>query len=170
MTILTAAQLRAAVNSALTDTELTALIADEEAELIARLGAHGDGATPATWTGQGGGTELFLSRPAVSVSLVEERAAGGTYTTTAAALYDLWPAEGRLSRVTGLWAAFVRVTYVPVDDEARRRRALIDLCRLTLARTAMRGESVAGEYSYTAPESWEAERARIYRRLTFMSL
>jgi hypothetical protein len=65
----------------------------------------------------------------------------------------------------------ITVTYKPYDDREQRKEAIIDLARLTLERTAMKSESIAGEYSYTAWEGgWDAERVKVMRRLGFVNI
>lgn len=156
MPLLTLAELRAVVESDRTDAELTALIAREEAMLVRKLGAHGDGVTAVTEVLEGHGGDLFLPRSVVSVTSVNG-ATGG---------YTALPRQGR---IYGTWYGLVTVVYVPADDRDERRAALIDLVRLAVSRTAMKAESVAGEYSYQAPD-WQAARAEIYRRLMFTSV
>ncbi len=59
---------------------------------------------------------------------------------------------------------------MPADDRAEWRAALLELVRLQLARTALKSESIAGEYSYTAADDWDADRAKLLRRLGFFNL
>jgi hypothetical protein len=160
--LLTPAQLRQVVTTALDDADLAAVIADEEAELVRRLGPHGDGATSLTLTVRGGGRTLFLPRIPV---VVEEVSEGGA----AVSSWGVLPG-GELVRASGDWAALVTVTLIPEDDRPARRRALIELVRIALEQTAFIEESVASEHRYRAPESWEARRAAQYRRLAPMAL
>ncbi len=67
------------------------------------------------------------------------------------------------------WGARIVVEYVPLDENSRRRDAIIEIVRLTLERTAMKSESLSGDYSYTAPD-WAAEREKIMRGLGFAQL
>lgn len=161
LTLLTIAEIRELIQTDRTDDQLRSIAAREEAMLIARVGPHGDGVTAVTTTATGAGGSLFLYRPVVSITSV-----GGTVWASLGSL-TLYAQQGRIAG--GRWDGGVEVVYVPADDREERRAALIDLIRLTLERTAMKSESVAGEHSYTAPD-WEAERASIYRRLQFMSL
>jgi hypothetical protein len=161
LTLLTIAEIRALIRTDLDDTQLTSIAAREEAMLVSRLGPHGDGVSAVTATATAAGGDLFLYRPVVSITSV-----GGTVWASLSTL-TLYPAQGRIAG--GRWDGAVAVVYIPADDREERRAALIDLIRLTLERTAMKGESVAGEYSYSAPD-WEAERRAIYRRLMFTSL
>jgi len=68
------------------------------------------------------------------------------------------------------WGTVCVVTYKPMDDRFKRIPVIIDLLRLTLERTAMKSESIAGEYSYTAPENWDAEFRKAMKRLQFKAL
>jgi hypothetical protein len=163
MPLLTAAELRDLVQTDLADDRLQAIINREEAALVRKLGPHADGVTAVTELIPAGEPLLFLKRPAVSVTSISE---GGV--AVAATSYTIW-ATGQVERLGSRWAGWVSVTYVPEDDRDARKQVLIELCRLTLEQTAMRSESVAGEYSYQAPD-WEAARARLYRRLTYFEV
>lgn len=163
--LLPVAQLRAVVQSALTDAELEAVIDDEEAELVRRLGPHGDGATTVVERVTASGDVLFVSRPVASVTSITSSG-----TAVSSALYTTALGGGQILHTGAGWpTGALLVTYVPADDQPRRRRVLIELVRLALEQTAFQGESVAGEHSYTAP-NWEERRASLYRRLTYMSL
>jgi hypothetical protein len=157
MPLVEAAEARAFIRSDLTDAELQTVLDREEAMLIGRLGPHGDGTTAATVTLVGFGGELYLSRPVASITSVNGSATG-------------WSAYAGQGRILGAWSGEVTVVYVPADDREARKQAIIDLARLSIQRTAMKAESTGGEYSYTAPQSWEAERAAIYRSLMYASL
>ena len=167
-TLLSLDALRAVVATDLDDAALLFIIDDEEAELVRRYGAHGDGATPTIATINGGLELLFLPRRAVSVSSVRERVYGGTYATVASTSYALSGA-GQVTRIGALWAPQIEVTYVPADDRALRRRVLIELVRIALEQTGYTSVSVAGVSSVSAP-NWEERRASLYRRLSYMSL
>jgi len=159
--LVTVEELRQLVTTPLTDTELAAIIVREEDALTAKLGACGDGTTEVTEVVEttAVGRSLYLSRPIASVTTIDGAAPSSSLV--------ILPQQGRI--VGGLWPDFVTVVYVPQDDRPRRKQGLSDLVRLTLERTAMKGESVAGEYSYSAPD-WQAERAAIYRRLMYTSV
>lgn len=167
MPLLTAADCAAFVRSDLTPDELQTVIDREEARLVRKLGPHGDGVTSQTLILQSSGGDLFLPRPVVSVASVGGATSGWT----------LYAAQGRITGASwpvdwvsgGSWDGDVTVVCVPADDREDRRQALIDLVRLAVQRTAMKSESVAGEYSYSAPD-WEAARAAIYRQLLFTSV
>jgi hypothetical protein len=173
MTLLDVATLRAQVQTGLDDTQLAALIEREEAEVIARYGAHyTDGMTAISEVCDGSGCTVYLKRRVGSVvSITEAQQLGGTATTLTTSQYHVWPGQGRLGRLPEgtRWGRAVTVSYVPADDRPLRIQVLIELCRLALEQTTMKGESVAGEYSYQAPD-WERARQRLYRRLAFPSI
>lgn len=169
MSLVSIAELRARVKSGLTDTNLQAIIDNEEAELVRRYGAHGDGVSTVTEDAQPTGCELFLDRPIASItSVTEAQSLGGTGSALTSSNYYLYARQARLVRlpVGTPWGPQVTVVYAPVDDQARRKRIIIELCRLALEQTAMKSENVAGEYSFQAPE-WEQARNQLYRRLQF---
>lgn len=175
MALITAADVRRKVQTALDDTDLTAIIAEEEAALVARLGAHGDGVTPITEIARRSGGSVWLKRPAVSVTSLSEAPYGGaTFTTIDATSYYTYPMQGRIDVYPASISdtdesRIVSVVYVPADDQAARKRVLTELVRLALEQTAMRQESVAGEYSYTAPD-WDVQRAKLYRSLHYFEV
>ncbi len=160
MSLLTLAEARALVKTSLTDPELQAVIGREEDEIIRLYGAHYISGTTVSETVEGGGPSLFVRRPILSVSSVAE---DGTALESTA--YRLWANQGRIERLPkgATWGEVITVVYVPQDDNSRRKAALIDLVRLAVERAALKSESIAGEYSYTAPD-WEAERAKLLRR------
>lgn len=179
MSTLTVAELRDTVASDLDGTRLAVIIAREEQEIDRRLGAVSDGSTTTiTETKPGGSTNIYLRRPAVSVSQVrEQQILGGSFVTLLTSQYYVWADEGRIERLPAvsaaptwsglnIWGPLVEVTYIPVDDRERRKLAIIEFVRIALERSAMKGESVAGEYSFQAPE-WDALRATLYRSLGF---
>lgn len=169
MNLLTVAALRAQVQTGLDDTQLSALIAREEAEVIARYGPHYDG-TAITEQCDGGANTIYLKRRISSVSAVTEaQQLGGAMSNVSS--YHVWPGQGRITRLPEgtRWGRLVTVSYVPQDDSALRIQVLVELCRLAIEQTTLRSESVAGEYSYQAPD-WVRERARLYKRLEFPAI
>lgn len=182
MSLLTVAECKAQVRTSLTDAQLQSVIDREEAEIVRLYGAHYvDGSTTVTETLEGGTRSLYLRRRLTSVSSITEYqtsdATSGTL-LTAVADYRVWAAQGRIERMpstavsgfgVGTWGAIVAVVYIPFDDSNARKAAIVDLCRLALERTALKAESIAGEYSYTAPE-WGEARAEILQRLGFVNV
>ena len=175
MAVIGVGDVRSLVRSALNDAALQLVIDREQALLAQRLGAaYTDAATAITQTRRGEGRYVFLPRRVLTVSAVTERV---TVDSAAEALtagdYYIHAGEGMLERLPqGLrWGEIVAVTYVPADDRAEWRAALIDLVRLTLTRTALQSESIAGEYSYSAGAGeWDAERAKVVRRVGFFNV
>jgi hypothetical protein len=168
VSLLTVAELRDLVQTGLSDTQVQRLIDREEAEVVARYGAHYDG-TAITEVCSGGTCSLFLKRKIGSVSsITEAQSLGGATTTLTSTQYAAIAGEGRIVRLSEgtRWGRSITVSYIPVDDRPLRKQVLIELVRLALEQTAMKSENVAGEYSYQAPE-WEAARAAQYRRLQF---
>ena len=172
MSLLSVAELRAQVATQLTDPQLQAVIDREEALIVTQYGGHYvDASTAFTEKYRGGGENLFLRRAVTSVSSISERvglADAPLILSTDA--YFVWANEGYLTRLPEgtRWGQHVTVAYVPQDDSALRKAVLIDILRLALSRTGLKSESIAGEYSYTATDNWEAERAQIMRRLGFI--
>jgi len=178
MSLLNVAEARELLQTGLGDAGLQRVIDREEAWLVRNFGAHYvDVNTTVVETLTGGGASLFLRRPLTSVLSVVE---GGTTLTTDD--YRVWAGQGRLERLpagsqwlsgAAKWLPDVTivVTYVPFNDNDQRKEAIIDLARLAMERTAMKSESIAGEYSYTAWDGgWDAERAKVMRRLGFVGL
>lgn len=156
------ANVKAVYNTSLSDPNLQTVIDRVEALITEEIGApQADGyTTEVTRTLRGGGKTLFLPTEIYSVtSIVED-----TVTLTADD-YQTW--EGgmieRLPEETQ-WGSRCVVVYKPADDRLKRAQVIIDMVRLTIERTAMTNENVAGEYSYSAPD-WEDEFDKLMRKL-----
>lgn len=163
MSLVSVDEVRALIETPLEDEALEALIEREEAVLVKRIGPNYDADTPLVETVEGRGKSLFLSRPITSITSIEEaRCLGGEMTELTTDEFHSWHAEGRLMRLPRwtCWGEVVTVTYQPEDDTETRKALLIELLRLTLDRTGLKSENVAGEYSYTAPD-WDASRDRL---------
>lgn len=159
MPLLSVDEARALVETALSDAQLGAVIAREEAEAARRFGPIGDGATPRTVVLEAIDGQLFLPTAAAAVSSINGASVPAGVTV-------LGP-QGRV--VGGRWEGRVTVVYVPADERERWKSVLVEIVRHAVTQTALRGESVAGEYSYQAPD-WEAQRHQLYRRLKFFSV
>ena len=199
---LAVADCRALVPTPLTDPQLQRVITMIEDDLDNVLGAVQTAAlgTELTVVIAGEQADIFVKRPISSVTTVTEYS-GMTDTTGVALTEDeefyVWEEEGRLQRIggsiprgapsvqsvfymtreqfmgssqVGLWGSHVEVVYKPIDQHHKREQATIDLVRVYLSQTALMSESVAGEYSYQAPANWEAEKRRIMRRLSFVQI
>ena len=159
---------KALINTAMSDIDLQKVIDRVEAQVTARIGApQTDGLeTQVARTVRGEGCNLFLPTEINSVvSIVEDDI------ELTAEEYRVWSA-GVIERIpiNASWGDRIVVTYKPVDDRPKRTEVIIDLVRLVIEHTAMKSESVAGEYSYTAPDNWEAEFRRAMKRLTFQAV
>lgn len=160
--LLDVSEARALLRTSKSDDELEEIIAREESEMIRRFGAHWATGITVQETHKGKGYNLFLRRPTTAITSITE-----DDVAVASADYRLWGGEGRVERISGYWAGVCVVTFTPANDNPGRKRALIQLVRLELERTAMKTESIGGEYSYTAPD-WDKERSRVYRRAGFV--
>ncbi len=181
MSLVTPAEVKELIRTSASDTVLQHVIDREEREVIRLFGAHYvDGSTTVAETLAGGTRNLYLRRRVASISsIVEYQTLDATSgSTLETGDYLLWADQGRIERMPATavaswfaggatWGAKVLVTYVPYDDSDDRQAVIIELVRLALERTAMRRESVAGEYSYEAPD-WGEARAEILRRLEFV--
>ena len=168
MSLVTVAEARALVNTGLSDGDLQVVIDRIEADITAKVGAPQTDAyaTEVSKTMRGEGENLFLPTEIYSVvSIVED-----TETLTADQ-YRTW-GGGVIERLPmgTTWGDRVVVTYKPADDRSVREGVIIDLLRLTLNRTGMKSESIAGEYSYTAFDSSDGEYRKVMKRLMFQAL
>lgn len=168
MSLASVAEVRAQVNSGLTDAELQVVIDRIEAEITAKIGApqnDGDSVTHEV-TLRGGADCLFMPSEIGSVvSIVEDDVTldSGEYQTWAAGVIERLPVD------VGIWGDRCVVTYKPADDREQRTGVIIDLARLELSRTAMKEESIGGEYSYVA-DDWNQQRREIMKRIGFIAV
>jgi len=170
MSLFTIAQLRAHVITDLTDDALQDLLDDAEAAIIER---HGELETQTdTFDGEINATALFLKRKAQSITTVtEEIRTGDDYDETILDSTDYkLRYDGRvIERLTSgvnsrrTWGDVVTVIYVPVDEEAQRKRMAVDLVKLSLHYNALQSESV-GDYK-TVSVDYEKSREQILSRL-----
>jgi hypothetical protein len=169
MSLVTVSEVRASVATGVSDPQLQAIIDREEAIIVERCGAHYvDTSMRNTETLRGGYTLLHVAQKITSVYRVTE---DSVVLSQSNGDFRVWEREGALERlpVGSTWGEVISVLYVPYNDNERRKSVLIELVRLALERTAMASESVAGEYSYHAPD-WERERSRLLRSLSFRAI
>ena len=168
MSLVTPTDVKALINTSLSDANLQTVIDRVEAQITARIGAPQTDAyaTEVVKTMRGEGEYLFMPTEIYSVSSIVEDTS-----TLTSDQYQTW-AGGVIERLPddSHWGDRVVVTYKPTDDRLVRAQVIIDLVRLVIERTAMKGESIAGEYSYTAPDNWEAEFRKAMKRLVFKAL
>lgn len=156
------------INTSLADADLQVVIDSIEAQITERIGAPQDDGhtTQIVKTMRGEGTSLFMPTEIYSVvSIVEDGA------TLDASDFQTW-GGGVIERlpIGAYWGDRCVVTYKPADDRKKREQVIIDLVRLVINRTAMKYESVGGEYSYTAPDNWDREFNRAMKRLMFQAV
>lgn len=173
--LLKASECRRLVQTSLNDHALEEVIGRVEAEITAVLGAPYDGTTTLTETVQAetGAKSIFVKRPIASVSSLTEYSGIGDTTGTALTQntdYYVWAGQGRIERIGYTWAPLVTVVYISTDQREKRKQATIDLVRLILSQSAYQSESIAGEYTYRAPDNWEAEKRRVLKRLQFQAI
>ncbi len=166
--LLTIAECRALVRTSLTDTNLQALIDRIEAQIVARIGANQDdtGNITITETLEGEGEHLFVKVPFASVVSITEDGS-----LLDADDYQVTGDSGMIERLPEgcVFEETCVVVYKPVDQRSERKAATIELVRLQVERTAMVSESVAGEYSFNAPD-WDKAIKRELRNLCFMEV
>lgn len=163
----------------LSDATLQDLIDREEAEIIRRYGAHYvNPSTTITATREGGGPNLFLNRPILSVSSIAEYMyLGDTASTLLTSEYFVWANQGRIQRLgstyatQATWGAYATVVYVPQDDSTLRAQVIIELVRIAAAQQT--GIDISG-YGYSikgrAAQEWQRDRAEQYNRLSFIGV
>lgn len=175
--LLTPAEVKAQIKTALTDDELQDVIDREEAEIIRLYGVnYVDAVQTITETLEGGEASIYLRRPITSVVSITE-----DDLLIESAAYRVWPAQGRIEKISGIqnwlsggdtdtaveWGEVIVIVYKPADDNIRRKAVLLNLVRLALERTALQSESIAGEYSYTAAANWDEQRSELLASLGF---
>src|SRR5574341_499429 len=139
--------------------DVQALIETEELEIVRRFGAHYSTAVgfKVTEVKEGHTLNIFLHRRFTSIISIKE----DDSTALDSSSYRAFGNQALIERLPAgrLWGNIVEVEYVPEDDTAARRAVTVELVRIAIERTAMKSESVAGEYSFTAPD-WDVERMR----------
>lgn len=162
------AQARALIPTSLLDENLQTIIDRVEDQIVERIGLPQDDnhtvEIEKTMRGEGG--DLFLPTEIYAVVSIEEDG-----TTLAVDDYQVW-SGGVIERlpIGAHWGSRCVVTYQPADDRKKREQVIIDLVRLVIQRTAMKYESVGGEYSYTAPSDWDDQFNKMMKRLTFQAV
>lgn len=168
MSLVTPTDVKALINTSMSDANLQTVIDRVEAQITARIGAPQTDAyaTEVVKTMRGEGEYLFMPTEIYSVSSIVEDTS-----TLTSDQYQTW-AGGVIERLPddSHWGDRVVVTYKPTDDRLVRAQVIIDLVRIVIERTAMKSESIAGEYSYTAPDNWDAEFRKAMKRLVFKAI
>jgi len=169
MTLVSVSDVRALVKTSLSDAELQTVIDRTEEEVVERIGAFQDDTLMVTVTETGylsPGRMIMTRQPFIAVSGVTVNGdvvdAADYLTRGFAGILSGIPASYNASG-----AAEYTVVYRPIDQRSKLTRTIIDLVRLSIERTAMESENVAGEYSYQAPD-WEKEYRKILRRVVMV--
>ncbi|HSW43107.1 MAG TPA: hypothetical protein VLM76_11415 [Patescibacteria group bacterium] len=140
------AEVRALVNSALSDVDLQAVIDREEAWLAGRIGPLA-GPRTQTYRPQLGDATLYLPRRTESVVVTDAGVA-----LVPDVDFTFTPSAGALRRLPlPTWRGVVTVTWTP-SDEATVKHTVIELVRGTLGETGRDAETI-GDYSYSRGES-----------------
>lgn len=173
--LITPTQLREHIETTLTDDALQTIIDAEESALNDAVGSLGtqieefDDATP--------GDLIFPARTISTITSIVEKwpdnfLGGYQPVTLDANDYEIVPGNKSIRRLGSgthsatLWGRRVVVTYTPNAETAKRVLALINLCKLNIAYTGLKSESIGGgEYSMTQGE-YDTQRAQIIAGLT----
>lgn len=165
MSLLSPAELKEHVETDLGTSALQRLLDDAEGDIVARYGENAAEVDDLTGDGQ----LLFLTRRAGSITAVTERIYQTDF-VLASNDYILRFRGGAMERLVAgsnpryRWAPRVRVEYVPVDDTARRKRVIIDLCRLAVAHTGLQ-LSRDGDHDQRQFDDYQGEREAIMSTL-----
>jgi hypothetical protein len=165
--LVTTANVRALVKTALTDAQLQDVIDRVEEEIHFLIGNFQDdtGNVQNAESMYEVGDSLFVKQPiSAVVSVVDEDGE-----TVDSEDYRVYGYQGRVEAINFNWDGYYTVTYKPVDQRAKIKRITIELARLDINRTAMETESVGGEYGYKAP-NWTLQRRLLLRQLTYQGV
>ena len=174
-TLMLLAEMQTHVESSLADAALQTIMDAEEAEIVARYGAHGaaDDTGPSISRRYLGDEKLiFLGQRAASITSIDETvvsSTGETTTTLSADDYQSWDAGRALRRLNSgtnkrdLWGSYMDVVFVGFEDRDRRKLVLINLVKLSVQYEAAKSSRI-GDVQVSFPD-YEAERNAILRTL-----
>ena len=175
MSLVSITELRALVPSPLEDSDLQIVLNRVEQEITDDIGIpYVDPVTSISEQVQGDRNNLFLKRPISSVDSITDENGNALSLSN----FIVWNKQGRLQYKRHYHYSYTynrpnrqyTVVYVPADRRQERKQAIIDLVRVALSQTALKGESVGGEYSYSTPSNWEEEKRKILRRITLRAI
>lgn len=166
--LLTVAECQALVITRLSTANLQALIDRIEKIIENKIGAYQVDANTVsiTETVEGKGEHIFLKVPfSTIVSITEDGS------LMDAEDYQEWGKSGMVQRLPEgeSFGDVCVVVYKPVDQREERKQAALELVRLYAERTAMVSESIAGEYSFNAPD-WDKAIKRELKNLSFLEV
>lgn len=166
MSFVPIADVRALVDTSLSDGDLQTVINREEADLAGLIGPL-DGPRTETFYPEAR-QPLYLRRPtdAVTVTDVGVTVPGATILLLGGGTRVTRYRSAQTSVAGAYWIGPVTVAYTP-NDAARVARVVIELVRLTLVQTGYEAESI-GDYSYSqrgSGTSTESQRVRLIAAL-----
>ena len=156
-TLLTVAQVRAHVETELSDSAFERLIDSQDARIRRMVGPH-DGTLTVDNYRTDGLHRIWLPRPAETVTSVEERyETDATWTTVDSGNYYLSDEGNTINRTDTRFLPLAKIVYEPVAENDLRMQALIDLVRLRVADDAMASHT-DGDFSATSVDYAREER------------
>ncbi len=164
MTTVSLATIRTLVQTSLSDGELQTIIDRVEGMIEERIGAVQNEAGTVELTEAGlvsARGEIFTAQPIASITSMTI----GGEAVTVADLVSVYYKSGYIPAISGVYPTNAyTIVYKPTYRKNKYESVVIDLVRLELAKTAMKSENVAGEYTYQAPD-WPVEAKKILSRL-----
>ena len=163
MSLMTPAEIKAHVETDLTDAALQELIDAAEQDIDT---AHGALATQTDELLGKKSLNLWPTRPITTVTSITETV-GATDTVLSADDYKLLHGGRQIERLsTGTnprieWGDRVKIVYAPEDETARRKGILVKLVKFDLAYNGLASEKVGDYSSQSISQITTDERARI---------
>lgn len=171
MSLLSVDELKECIHTNMDDDQLQCLIDAAEDEIDDRCGELASQVDE--FRGETLASILLLSRKVDEITtVVEERKSGDEYESTTLETDDYQLRHGniiieRLASGTNPWRTWgdvVTITYTPVDDTDKRKKATVQLVKLDINYAGMKSEKI-GDYSYTMMENYQSERDKIINGL-----
>lgn len=165
--LLTLAEVRQQVESDLVDPALQRLIDDADSAIVSRFGAHASSGNVIEWH-PGYTFDLYPFRRVGAVVAISEFT-GATELVLDPTDFELRDSGFSIRRLVGgvnsrgTFGERVRLTYVPINDDAQRKRITADLVKLANRYEGVKSEN-AGDYSATSAD-YQAERESILSEL-----
>jgi len=167
--LVSAEEVKAIAKTALTDTELDAIISRVEGEIIGLIGepqTDGYDVSLSETYSLNYGLSIFLKRPIYSVTSITDE--DGVVVDSDN--YRFFASQGRIEGKAGFtFNGVFTVVYKPETQTHLWKRVIIELVRLDINRSAVANMQIAGEWSFTAPD-WKKERQKLMRELRFQAI